>query len=320
MNIVFLDSHGLNPGDLSFAPFEAFGTLTTYPRTKPEEVIGRAKDADVLMLNKVRLGEAEFQQLPRLRLILIAATGYDVVDGAAARRHGITVCNVPAYSTLLVAQHTLALILAACDHVEHYSALNREGYWAQSPNFCLWDRPIRELANRRVAIVGFGSIGSKVAQILLPLEVEVLAVSSKPQEALPQGVKKVSMEEAFRTADIVSLHCPLTPQNSAFVNAPLLATARPGLMLINAARGGLINDQDVADALRSGQLGCYCADVLSQEPPSPDHPILSAPNVYLTPHIAWASLDARKRVVKIMTDNLRAFLEGRQLNVVNPPL
>lgn len=319
MNIVFLDSHGLNPGDMSFAPIEAFGTLTTYPRTRPEEVIERAKDADVVMLNKVRLGEAEFQQLPRLRLILVAATGYDVVDGAAARHHGITVCNVPAYSTLIVAQHTLALILAACNHVEHYSALCREGRWAQSPDFCFWDRPVRELTGRRIAIVGFGSIGSKVAQILLPLEAEILAVSSKPQEALPQGVRKVTMEEAFRTADVVTLHCPLTPQNRAFVNAALLATVRPGLMLINAARGGLINDQDVADALRSGQLGCYCADVLSQEPPAPDHPILSAPNVYLTPHIAWASLDARNRLFSVMADNLRAFLEGRQLNVVNPP-
>lgn len=317
MNIVFLDSHALNPGDLSFTPIQALGTLTCYPRTAPAEVVERAREADALIINKVRLGEDEFRQLPRLRLIQVAATGYDVVDVEAARRHGIAVCNVPSYSTLLVAQHTLALILAACNHVEHYAELCREGYWSSSPDFCRWDRPVLELSGMSIAIVGFGSIGSKLAQLLQPLEAEVLAVSSKPQDSLPQGVRRVSMEEAFRTAHIVSLHCPATSQNRGFVNAALLATARKGLMLINAARGALINDNDVAAALHSGQLACYCADVLSQEPPSADNPLLHAPGVYLTPHIAWSSFNTRTRLVSIMADNLRAFAEGHFQNVVN---
>lgn len=317
MSLVFLDSHALNPGDLSWAPLEALGTLTTYPRTAPSEVVERAKDAEVIILNKVRLGEEEFAQLPKLRLILVAATGYDVIDCAAARRHGITVCNVPAYSTLAVAQHTLALILAVTNRVEHYTRLNHEGYWAQSIDFCLWNEPIIELTAKRIAIVGFGSIGQKVAQLLLPLEAEVLAVTSKPQEALPEGVRKVQLEEAFSEADIVSLHCPLDAKNRGFVDAALLAKAKPGLMLINTARGGLINDADVAAALNAGTLGCYCCDVLSQEPPAADHPILSAPRTYITPHVAWASIDARKRIVNIMAANLRAFMAEAPQNVVN---
>lgn len=317
MSIVFLDSHALNPGDLSWVPLEALGTLTAYPRTAPSEVVERAKEAEVIILNKVRLGEEEFAQLPKLRLILVAATGYDVIDCAAARRHGITVCNVPAYSTLAVAQHTLALILAVTNRVEHYTRLNHEGYWAQSIDFCLWNEPIIELTAKRIALVGFGSIGQKVAQLLLPLEAEVLAVTSKPQEALPEGVRKVNLEEAFAEADIVSLHCPLDAKNRGFVDAALLAKAKPGLMLINTARGGLINDADVAAALKAGTLGYYCCDVLSQEPPSADHPMLSAPRTFITPHVAWASIDARKRIVNIMAANLRAFMAGAPQNVVN---
>lgn len=316
MKIVFLDSHGLNPGDLSWAPLTEQAELVTYPRTTPSEVVERAAGAEVIALNKVRMGEEEFRQLPQLRLILVAATGYDVVDLEAASRHGICVCNVPAYSTLAVAQHTLALILAVCNRVEHYTRLNHDGYWSASPDFCLWNEPIVELTARRIALVGFGNIGRKVAELLLPLEAEVLAVTSKPQEALPQGVRRISLEEAFQTADIVSLHCPLDDSNRGFVNANLLQTARKGLMLINTARGGLINDADVARALHDGTLGYYCCDVLSQEPPRADHPILHAPHTMITPHVAWASRDARCRVINIMAANLRAFLAGKPQNTV----
>lgn len=317
MKIVFLDSHALNPGDLDLSPLALQGELVTYPRTAPEEVVARAEGAEVVVLNKVRITEEILCQLPSLRLILVAATGYDVVDLAAARRHGVVVCNVPAYSTLAVAQHTLAMMLAVCNRVEHYTRLNHDGYWAASPDFCLWNEPIVELTARRIAIVGFGSIGQKVAQLLLPLEAEVLAVTSKPQEALPAGIRKVTMEEAFSTADIVSLHCPLTPDNKAFVNAALLAHAKPGMMLVNTARGGLIDDDAVAAALHAGRLGYYCCDVLSQEPPHADHPILTAPRTMITPHVAWASRDARGRVVSIMAANLRAFLAGKPQNVVS---
>lgn len=326
MNIVFLDSHALNPGDLSWQPLERFGTLTAYPRSSKAEAIDLAKDADVILTNKVRLGEEEFAQLPRLRLILEAATGYDNIDVDAARRRGITVCNVPAYSTLAVAQHTMALLLEVCNQVGHYtrhiSRPTAEGpaspsYWAVSPDFCCWDRPVTELTGKRIAIVGWGNIGSKVAQLLLPLEAEVVAVTSKPQEALPEGVRKVTLEEAFATSFAVSLHCPLSASNRAFVNRSLLEKSRRGLILVNTARGGLIDDADVAQALSDGWLGAYCTDVLSQEPPSADHPILHAPNVFVTPHIAWASADARQRIIDIMVRNFEAFLAGKPINVVS---
>lgn len=325
MNLVFLDSHALNPGDLSWEQIERYGTLATYDRTTPDLIAERAKDADVVLTNKVHFGEAEFAALPKLRLILEAATGYDNIDLDAARRHGVTVCNVPAYSTLAVAQHAMALLLEVCNQVGHYTRIigheatdaERDSFWAVSPDFCRWDRPVVELTGKRIAIVGWGNIGSKVAQLLLPLEAEVVAVTSKPQEALPAGVKKVSLEEAFATSFAVSLHCPLSPTNRQFVDARLLSQSRRGLILVNTARGGLINDQDVADALATGQLGAYCTDVMSQEPPSPAHPILHAPNAYITPHVAWATADARQRIIDIMTQNLAAFVEGTPKNVVS---
>ena len=319
MNLVFLDSHVLNPGDLSWNQIKRLGDLTTYDRTPKDLIMERAKDADVILTNKVHFGDAEFDLLPHLRLILVAATGFDNIDIAAARRHGVTVCNVPAYSTLAVAQHTMALLLEVCNQVGHYTTSNLDGrFWPACPDFCSWDKPVIELTGKRIAIVGWGNIGSKVAQLLLPLEAEVVAVTSKPQEALPDGVKKVSLEEAFATSFAVSLHCPLSDSNRQIINADLLAKSRRGLVLVNTARGGLINDQDVTDALASGQLGAYCTDVMSQEPPRDDHPILHAPNVHITPHIAWTTADARQRIIDIMTANLAAFIDGAPINVVNP--
>lgn len=317
MTLTFLDSHALNPGDLRWDQINQHGTLTTYDRTPKELIIERAKDSDVILTNKVHFGEEEFSQLPNLRLILEAATGYDNIDIAAARRHGVTVCNVPAYSTLAVAQHTMALLLEVCNQVGHYTSHLADDFWPDSPDFCRWDKPVTELTGKRIAIVGWGNIGSKVAQLLLPLEAEVVAVTSKEQDELPTGIKKVTLEEAFATSFAVSLHCPLSDRNRQFINADLLTHARKGLILVNTARGGLINDQEVADALHSGQLGAYCADVMSQEPPQADHPILHAPNVYLTPHIAWATADARQRIIDIMSKNLAAYIEGHPINAVN---
>ena len=316
-NLVFLDSHALNPGDLSWEALTRQGHLTVYERTAPEEVVERSRDADVIILNKVRLTADHFAALPHLRLVLVAATGYDVVDLAAARRHGVTVCNVPAYSTLAVAQHTLALLLEHCNRVGHYAAQSQQGRWASSPDFCYWDEPVVELSGKRVSLVGFGHIGQKVAQLLQVLEAEVCVVSSKAQDQLPAGIRKITLEEAFASSDVVSLHCPLTPDNRAFVNAALLAKSRPGLVLINTARGGLIDDEAVAAALREGRLGSYACDVLSSEPPAPDHPLLHTPRTFVTPHIAWASRDARTRIVDIMADNLRAFLSGTPIHTVS---
>lgn len=317
LNIVFLDSHALNPGDLSFAPLAALGQLTLYERTPQAEVVSVAQEADVIIVNKRRLGEAEFAQLPRLRLILVSATGYDTIDVEAARRHGITVCNVPAYSTLAVAQHTLALLLEVYNNVGHYAALNRQGYWARSRDFCLWDEPVVELAGQRVALVGLGNIGMKVAQLLHLLEAEVVAVTSKEQQQLPTYIQKVSIEEAVGTADVLSLHCPLTPSTRAMVNADLLARAQPHLVIVNTARGALVDDEALAAALHEERIRAYAADVLSQEPPAPDHPLLHAPHTFITPHIAWASAAARGRIVQVMAANLRAFVEGNLQNVVS---
>lgn len=326
MNIVFLDSHVLNPGDLCWAPLERLGTLTTYDRTPQELVVERASEAVVIVTNKVHLGEAEFASLPKLRLVLEAATGYDNIDITAAREHGVTVCNVPAYGTQAVAQHTLALLLEACNRVGHYTDLiacppdsgrdTLNSYWPCSPDFCRWDEAVVELAGKRVAIVGWGNIGSKVAKILMALDAEIVAVTSKPTEALPDDVRKVTLEEAFATSFAVSLHCPLTASNRQMVNAELLAKGRWGLILINTARGGLINNEDVAAALTAGQLGAYCTDVLDQEPPTPDHPILSAPHTCITPHIAWATTDARQRIINIMARNLENFITGTPQNDV----
>ncbi len=316
--LVFLDSGALNPGDLDWQPLERLGQLTVYDRTPTAEVAERIGSAEVVLVNKKRMTDELFARLPHLRLILVAATGYDVVDVAAAARHNITVCNVPAYSTLAVAQHTLALMLECTNRVGHYAQLNREGYWAQSRNFCLWDAAVVELAGKRVSIVGFGNIGRKVAELLRVLEAEVCVVTSRPQDQLPEGVRRVNLEEAFSTSDFISLHCPLTPDNRGFVDDRLLRLARPELILINTARGGLIDDEAVATALRENRLAMYACDVLSVEPPSADHPILLAPNTLVTPHIAWAARTARQRIINIMADNLRAFLNGTPQNVVSP--
>lgn len=317
LNIVFLDGRALNPGDLSFAPLEALGKFTVYDRTPQDEVVARAQDADVLIVNKRRLGDAEFAQLPRLRLVLVSATGYDTVDVEAARRHGVVVCNVPAYSTMAVAQHTLALLLEVCNSVGHYAVLNREGYWSRSRDFCLWDEAVVELSGLPVALVGLGNIGMKVAELLHVLGAKVWAVTSRDASTLPCFIEKVTLEEAVSHAHFLSLHCPLNADTRAMINASLLAKAQPHLVIVNTARGGLVDDEAVATALHEGRLRAYAADVLSQEPPPASHPLLTAPRTYITPHIAWASATARNRIVDIMACNLQAFLDGKPQNVVS---
>ena len=316
-NIVFLDSFVLNPGDLDWGALSEQGQLTVYERTPSAEVVARAAEAEVIILNKVRITAEILDRLPRLRLILVAATGYDVVDVAAARERGVTVCNVPAYGTLAVAQHTLALLLEVTNRVGQYAQLNREGYWSRSRDFSLWNEAVEELSGVRVSLIGMGNIGRKVAELLRVLEAEVCAVTSQDESTLPTGVRKITLDEAFSTSRVVSLHCPLTAQNRAFVNASLLERAAPGLILVNTARGALIDDIAVAEALQSGRLGAYACDVLSTEPPAADHPILSAPNTFVPPHIAWATAAARGRIVRIMADNLKAFLAGAPQNVVS---
>lgn len=317
MNIVFLDGHTLNPGDISWQAFEVLGHFTVYDRTRRSDILPRAAEADILIVNKTPLEAAHFEALPQLKLVCVAATGYDVVDVEAARRHHIPVCNAAGYGSRAVAQMVTALLLEVTNRVGHYAQANREGFWSRSDDFCYWNFPLTELVDKRMAIVGFGHIGQCVADIMRSLGLRLYAVSGKPQEALPPDVKKITLETAFSDCDIVSLNCPLTPANAGFVNRTLLEKARRGLILINTARGKLIDEHDVAEALRDGRLGAYCCDVLSSEPPAPDNPILSAPNAYVTPHIAWATAEARQRIIRIIVDNIKAYLAGRPINVVN---
>ena len=318
MTIVFLDSYTLNPGDLSWDVFHPFGTFITYDRTLPSEVIERAQDAEVIITNKVRLGEAEYAQLPKLKLVLVAATGYDVIDTVAARNHGVCVCNCAGYSSRAVAQMVFAHLLEVCSSVGHYARLNaEEKMWAKSRDFCCWHNPLTELCGKRMAIVGYGNIGREVERLAQAFYMEVYAVSSKPQSQLPESVTKISLEDAVATCDVISLCCPLTKDNERMINAALLSKANPNLIIVNTARGKLIDEPAMADALKENRIKAFCADVLSSEPPALDNPLLSAPRAFITPHIAWATREARGRIIDILVGNLQAFLNGATTNVVN---
>ena len=317
MNIVILDGYALNPGDLNYESLEQFGTLKVYDRTTPEQVIARAIDADAVLTNKVVLGEAEMAQLPRLRYIGVQATGYNVIDVEAARRHGITVTNIPAYSTDSVAQMVMAHLLNITQSVYCYARENRAGRWAGNPDFCYWDTPLIELAGKQMGIVGFGRTGSAVARLAMAFGMRVAAYTSKPQGALPEGVERMELDMLFATSDVVSLHCPLTPTTQRLVNAERLALMKPTAILINTARGPIVDEQALANALNSGALYAAGIDVLAEEPPREDSPLLTARNCFVTPHIAWATLEARTRLLHICEANLRAFIEGKPQNVVS---
>lgn len=317
MNIVILDGYALNPGDLNYDCLQQFGTLKVYDRTAPEQVIDRAKEADALLTNKVVLGEKEFAQLPHLRYVGVQATGYNVVDVEAARRYGITVTNIPAYSTASVAQMVMAHLLNITQSVDYYARQNRAGRWSGNPDFCYWDNRLIELAGKQMGIVGFGRTGSAVARLAQAFGMKVAAYTSKPQETLPDGVEKCSLESLFATSDVVSLHCPLVPATQHLVNARRLALMKPTAILINTARGPIVDEQALADALNSGTLYAAGIDVLCEEPPCCESPLLKARNCFVTPHIAWATLEARARLLQICEANLRAFIEGHPQNVVS---
>lgn len=317
--VVFLDSCALaGPGDLDWAPLREDTDFTEYPRTPQELIAERAAKADIVITNKCRLTADLLSQMTDVRLILEAATGHDNIDVQAARRLGIDVCNVAGYARMPVAQTIVAYLLDHCNRVADYARESREGHWVACEDFCRLSHPTLELDGKRISIVGFGSIGSTLAKMLLPFGAEVCAVTRKSQESLPEGVCKVGIEEAFASSFAVSLNCPLTPETKQFVNQDLLAHAHPDLVLINTARGGVVNEQDVADALKAGRLGAYYADVLSQEPPPADNPLLSAPRSHITPHVAWATREARTRIIETLATNIRAFINGNPLaNVVN---
>lgn len=316
MKIVILDGICLNPGDLSWEAFNGMGTVEIYDRTRPEEVLERSKDAEVIITNKVVIGDEIMGHLPKLRYIGVLATGYNIIDTEAARRRGITVTNIPAYSTDSVAQATFAHILNITNRVAHYASETREGKWCQSPDFCYWNTPLVELSGKTMGIVGLGNIGMKVAGIARMFGMDVFAMTSRNSADLPAGIQKTTLDGLLATSDILSLHCPLTEATRHLINRSTLSKMKHGAILVNTGRGPLVDEQAVAEALQSGQLSAYASDVLSVEPPSADNPILSAPNAYITPHIAWATLESRKRLMETAAANLRAFLDGTPVNRV----
>ena len=316
MNIVILDGYTANPGDLTWKPLKVIGTLTVYDRTRPEDTILRAKDAEIVLTNKVCLRRQEIEQLPMLKYIGVLATGYNVVDVEAARERGIIVTNVPAYSTESVAQMAFAHLLTVTNRTEHYAIQNRNGKWTSCPDFAYWDTPLTELAGKTFGIVGLGNIGKRVAAIAQAFGMKVLAYTSKRVEDLPSGIIKRTMAELLEESDVVSLHCPLTPDTRHLINRETIGRMKPSAILINTGRGPLVNEQDVADALKAGCLRAYCADVLSEEPPRADNPLLQCENAFITPHIAWATKEARTRLIAVAIDNVKSFVEGMPKNVV----
>ena len=317
MKIVILDAYAANPGDLSWDEFAALGELTVYDRTAPEDVAARIGDAEVVFINKVRLTDDIFAACPNLKLVSILATGYNIVDLAAAKRRGITVCNVPGYSTRAVVQMTFALLLEICQQVGLHSGAVHTGRWQTCPDFCFWDRPLIELDGKTMGIVGYGAIGSAVGTVAQALGMKLL-VTARHEKPVPEGARFVSLPELLAQSDVVSLHCPQTEENARMIDAGALAQMKDGAILLNTARGGLLDEQAVADALRSGKLLAAGMDVVSAEPIRADNPLLTAPNCFLTPHIAWAPLETRRRLQTISAENLRAFLAGKPQNVVNP--
>ena len=316
MKIVILDSYSANPGDLSWEALENLGQLTAYDRTKPSETVARAAEADIVLTNKVVISKEVIAQLPQLKYIGVLATGYNVVDVEAAHARGIVVTNVPAYSTESVAQMVFAHLLTVTNRTEHYAIQNRSGRWTANPDFCYWDFPHQELAGKTFGIVGLGHIGQRVAQIAQAFAMKVKALTSKAPETLPAGIEKATIEELLATSDVLSLHCPLTDSTRHMINADALRQMKPSAILINTGRGPLIDDQAVADALAEGRLAAFCADVLTEEPPKADNPLLGQPNAFITPHIAWASTEARIRLLRVATDNVQAFLNGNPVNMV----
>ena len=316
MKIVILDAYTANPGDLSWKGLQDLGELTAYDRTPPELVVERCKGAEIVLTNKTVLNAQVLNQLPRLMYIGVLATGYNVVDIDAANRQHVVVTNIPAYSTMSVAQMTFAHILNIYNRVDWYAAENKNGRWQNSEDFSYISHSYRELDGKTLGVVGLGTIGAKVAEIGLAFGMKVIAFTSKSQDDMPERIVSVTMEELFAEADILSLHCPLTATTKHLVNRERLELMKSEAVIINTGRGPLVDDQALADALNSKRIMAYGADVLTEEPPKDGNPLLSARNAFLTPHIAWATKEARSRLIDIATSNVKAFLDGSPVNVV----
>ena len=315
MNIVVLDGAALNPGDLSWDCLKQFGNLTVYDRTPSRELaIQRIGDAEIITTNKVPIDKPLLDACPNLKLICCLSTGYNVVDIAHAKAKGIPVCNVPAYSTAAVAQFTIALLLELCHHIGHHDRVVHEGKWAACPNFCFWDTPQIELSGMTIGIIGYGKIGQAVSRIAESLGMRVLAHSRTQRD----DHRYVDLDTLLGNSDIISLHCPLFPETQDLINAETIAKMKDGAILLNTARGPIIDESAVAAALRSGKLRGAAMDVVSEEPISPDNPLLTAPNCIITPHMAWAPAQTRQRILDITVESIHAWQTGHPIHVVNP--
>jgi glycerate dehydrogenase len=317
MNIVVLDGYTLNPGDLSWEGLEALGSCTVHDRTPAPDIVSRAASAHIVLTNKTPLTRDTLALLPPLRYIGVLATGYNIVDVAAARERGIPVTNVPSYGTMSVAQVVFAHLLNLTHGIAHHTGAVRQGRWSSSTDFSFWDTPLMELSGKTMGIIGAGQIGRAVARIARSFGMDVIAYDHSPAAPVPADVRLVQLEEIFSRSDVVTLHCPLTAETTGLVNRERLALMKPTAFLINTSRGPVIDETALAEALEGGVIAGAGLDVLSSEPPPPDHPLLHARNCYITPHFAWASTAARRRLMDEVVENVRAFLEGRKRNVVN---
>lgn len=317
MKIVVLDGFAANPGDLSWDGLKALGDVTVYERTPASLTVERAQGAEAIFTNKTLITKEVMEKLPDLQYVGVLATGYNVVDVNYAKEKGITVTNIPAYSTDSVAQMVFSLLLELCQHAQRHSDAVYNGDWTNSKDFCFWNFPLVELAGKTMGIIGFGGIGQKVAQIAYAFGMQVIAYNPRKKEYEHENFRWGALEEVFAEADVVSLHCPLFPETKGLVNEKTLSLMKKSAFIINTSRGPVIEEKDLADALNEGRIAGAGVDVLSTEPPQADNPLLSAKNCVITPHIAWASLEARTRLMKIATENLRAFQQGTPVNVVS---
>lgn len=318
MKIVILDGYTENPGDLSWDGFARLGTLTLYDRTVESAVVSRIGDAEIVYTNKTPITAKTLAACPNLRYIGLLATGYNVVDVTAAKAHGITVTNIPSYGTAAVAQFAIAMLLEICHHVAHHSDAVHAGRWTANPDWCFWDYPLIELDGKTMGIIGFGRIGQATGKIARALGMRVLAYDSHPNDAGRAIGEYVPLDDLLRASDVISLHCPLFPETQGIIHAGNIEKMKDGVILLNNSRGQLVVERDLANALNSGKVYAAGLDVVSTEPIQPDNPLLAAKNCFLTPHISWAPKESRQRLMDIAVENLRAFLAGSPVNVVNP--
>lgn len=314
MKITFLDGYAANPGDISYDIFNKFGDFKLFPRTAPNQVLERAKDSEIILTNKVVFGRQEFEQLPKLKYLGVVATGYNIIDIEAAKEFGVAVTNVPAYSTDSVAQHVFSLILGISQRIEKHAREVAQGAWHKAPDFCYWSTPQIELVGLTIGLIGLGSIAHRVAEIATAFRMNVVGCSPSGRTTMPEIIKVLPIDQVLAQADFVSLHCPQTEATMQIINSDSIAKMKDGAVLINTSRGGVLDEKAVATALASGKLRAAGIDVLSSEPPQIDNPLISAPNCFITPHIAWASISARQRLIKVLAKNVESFLAGELLN------